>query len=627
MSKPTCRLDALGASWLVIACGSSASSLGTADATSGDALPVLVDAGADVLDEREIDSTLVEASTLDGNPLDAPVPDASMSDSAVADAGLAEAAFEGGVAIEASTDASTDATVDAPHGDGGGGVAQVDVLTQHGDVARTGANLQESILDVANVTSPKFGMLFARAVDDQTYAQPLIVSGVTLPSAGVHDLLVVATMNDTVYAFDADDPAQSAPLWKTSFLDADAGVAAVLHTDVGKACGTLLNISGNIGIESTPAIDRAAGTIYLVAKTKDASGTQTYALHALDLTTGLDRQPPAVIQASVAGTGAGASGGVVSFDASIENQRASLLLSGGTIYVAFGAYCGADNYHGWLLAYDAATLAQTAVLNTTPNGQGGGIWTSGEGPSTDANGNVYVTTAGGTADAPSGGSDFSEALLELTPSLGLVDWFVPSNYATLDANGTGYGSTGGLLVPGTRWIVTGSEAATLYVNDTSSLGQWSSGGDGQIVQSLSLGGTAIHGSPVATPRQLFVWGAGDTLRSYSITSQGLALAQTGPQALASGQPGGELALSANGSISGTAVLWVAQPMADASQATVPGILQAFDASDVTTEIWDSHRTAGDDCGSFAKFASPTVANGKVYLPSFSNQVCAYGLHP
>jgi|SRR5580658_503762 hypothetical protein len=584
--------------------------------------------GGDSPDEESSDADASHAVTDSETDvaIDAGAPDVGGADTSAADAVVdsgADVAITTGVPDVGIADTGTGEAATDSDASGTDSPIQSEVLTQHDDNARTGANLHESALTVANVGPATFGKLFTRAVDDQTYAQPLVMQQVAIPGQGVHNVLYVATMSDTVYAFDADDPNQSAPLWKTSFVDTANGIVPVTHGDVA-GCGILSNISGNIGIESTPVIDPAGGTMFVVGKTKNQSGAQTYTLHALDVGTGLDQVSPVVIQASTPGNGAGSIGSTIQFDASIENQRASLLLANGKVYIAFGAYCGSVSYHGWLLAYDAVTLAQDAMMITTSNGLGGGMWMSGEGPSADVNGSVYVTVSGGSMDVTTAGADFSEALLELTPSLTVADWFAPFDYASLNSGGNFYGSTGVLLLPDSTLSVTGSEMSMLYVNDTTNLGHWNMSGDTQIVQSFQLGGSAIHGSPVAMGNMVYVWAAGDTLRSYRLTGGQLVPAQVGPTALSSGQPGGELSLSANGTTPGTGILWVAQPLNDASQATVPGILQAYDATNLTSELWDSLLVAGDDCGSFAKFASPTVANGKVYLPSFANQVCVYG---
>ena len=262
---------------------------------------------------------------------------------------------------------------------------------------------------------------------------------------------------------------------------------------------------------------------------------------------------------------------------------------------------------------------------TTPGGIGSGIWMSGEGPSADANGNVYVLASGGTIDAVSGGTDYGEALLELTPSLTVADWFAPHDYATLTSGGTFDGSAGVLLVPADAGLSgSGDEQAVRQRHDGAR--PLERVDDSQIVQSLQLGGTEIHGSPVTLGGMVYVWAAGDTVRAYQVSGGKLTLAQAGPSPLPSGLPGGMLSLSSNGATPGTAILWVSQPRTgDASQATVPGILQAYDASSLATELWDSLETPGDDCGAFAKFAPPTVANGRVYVATFSNQLAVYGL--
>jgi len=623
----------VSAALFLAACGTS-SPLVDVDGSNAAAGPRSADATTDTgIDATLVDAGVGETRVSDAGIIGAGIADASIADSGMADAGVADAGVaDAGVANAGMADASVaDASVAQDAGADSGppdatGPLVSNVVTQHNDNARTGANLAETTLTVGNVRPSTFGKLFARAVDDQTYAQPLLVSQVSIPGQGIHNVLYIATMNDSVYAFDADARNQGTPLWQTSFLDVDAGVVPVTRADVGLQC-VFTNISGNIGIESTPVIDPVAGRMFVVAKTKNQSGAQTYTLHALDITTGLDQLSPVVVAPSVPGTGAGSTGTMIAFDASVENQRGSLLLANGKVYVTFGGYCESGNYHGWILAYDAATLSLDATFASTPNGIGGGIWMSGQGAAADSAGNVYVVASGGTTDVTTGGSDYAEALLELTPSLAVSDWFVPFDYATLSSSGNFYGSAGVLLVPETTLAITGSETSKVYVNDTTALGHWNSANDSQIVQSLQLGGSEVHGSPVTMNGMVFVWAAGDTLRSYQVSGGLLTPAQTGPATLSTGDPGGILSLSSSGAAAGTGILWVSQPASgDASQATVPGILQAYDASSLATEIWDSHLTAGDDCGAFAKFASPTVANGKVYLPSFANQVCVYGLN-
>jgi hypothetical protein len=507
------------------------------------------------------------------------------------------------------------------------------VLTNHNDNAHTGANLAETALTTSSVDVDHFGMIFARSVDDQIYAQPLILPHVAIPGKGEHDVVYVATMSDSVYAFDADDPAANAPLWQVSFLDAASGVTPVYHADVGQACGAYNDISGNIGILSTPVIDPAAGTIYVVAKTKENQTAQVYRLHALDVATGAERPgSPVVISAAVPGTGDGSQGGVVAFNPVTANQRPALTLANGTVYVAFASYCDTPPYHGWVLAYDAQTLAQKAAYNDTPNGGEGGIWMSGQGVSVDDAGDLYLVSGNGTFDGnTAGGVDHGSSFMKLSPDLTLLDWFAPYNFDALNAADLDLGCSGALLVPGTNLSVNGAKDGNLYVLDRSDLGQWNGVDNSQIVQTISVTTAHVHGAPIVWPLPagplIYVWGEYGYLESYLLG--GGQFAQVGQSLfpVPPGMPGAMLSLSANGTTAGSAIVWASHPLTgDANQAVRPGILQAFDADDLTKVLWDTQQNAGrDDFGNFAKFSPPTVANGKVYLATFSNVLAVYGL--
>ena len=189
--------------------------------------------------------------------------------------------------------------------------AQVSVLTQHNDNARTGQNLQEVLLSPAHVNAAEFGRLFQYVVDGDVYTQPLYVPGVDVPNVGVRNVVYVATEHDSVYAFDADDvDAGDTPLWHVSFIDPGADVTTVSYQDVNST-----DIAPEIGVTGTPVIDPVSGTLYVVAKTKD-QGNFVQRLHALDLATGAERLgSPVVIAASIPGTGDGNVNGIVSFDA------------------------------------------------------------------------------------------------------------------------------------------------------------------------------------------------------------------------------------------------------------------------------------------------------------------------
>jgi hypothetical protein len=326
-----------------------------------------------------------------------------------------------------------------------------DVTTYHNDNARTGQNLNETILTPANVNSTQFGLLFiAPTIDGYVYAQPLYLSNVTLPGQGAHNVVFVATEHDSVYAFDADT--YGSPLWHVNFLSSGGTtvVSTVPNSDLGTG-----DIVPEIGITGTPVIDPKTGTLYLVAKTKETTGTtSTYVqrLHALDVTTGQECPgSPVVIQASVPGTGLGNSNGTLAFNALRENQRPALLLLNGIVYIAWASHGDIDPYHGWLIGYNATTLQQVAVFNTTPNGTRGGIWQGGGGPAADSSGNIYFMTGNGTFSAPNLGTgiDYGDSFLKLSTSGGLsvLDWFTPYNESTLEQGDADLGAGGVLLLP------------------------------------------------------------------------------------------------------------------------------------------------------------------------------------
>ena len=293
------------------------------------------------------------------------------------------------------------------------GPSEVSVTTQRYDNARTGQNLSETRLNTSNVNQAEFGKLFSRTVDDEIYAQPLYMPSVSIPGLGIRNVLYVATVNNTVYAFDADDPNAGEPLWRVNLTEKVPGAMPVKVGDVGQRCGELRDFTENIGIVSTPVIDAGKQTIYLVARTKEENAF-VQRLHALDIFTGAPRpKSPMVIEATVPGSGVGASDGQLQFDPKLHNQRAALLLANGVVYIAWASHCDTGPYHGWFIGYDAVTLQQTFATVVTPNGSAGGVWQSNSGPSADGWGTIYLTTGNGTATAQKGGQDFGNAFLKL----------------------------------------------------------------------------------------------------------------------------------------------------------------------------------------------------------------------
>jgi len=299
------------------------------------------------------------------------------------------------------------------------------VTTSQYDNARTGATISEKILTPQNVNARQFGKIGAFKVDGPVYAQPLFLPGVQFPGKGMHDVLYVATEHDSVYAFDAYRP-NDPPLWQVSFLDKSRGVVVPSEDDV--QCPFL---RPEVGITSTPVIDLKTGTLYVLARTKirHSVGPDEYFqhLHALAITTGVEKfGGPKLISAAVPGKGAGAKNGQVAFDPWKENPRAALTLSSNTVYMVWASSCDVDPYHGWVMAYDAESLQQKAVLNVNPDGTEAGIWLSDTGPAVDSEGNLYVPTGNGTFDAGSGGRDYGDSVLKLDgSSLAILDYFTP----------------------------------------------------------------------------------------------------------------------------------------------------------------------------------------------------------
>jgi hypothetical protein len=525
--------------------------------------------------------------------------------------------------------------------------SNVNVLTQHNDNQRTGQNLNETTLNTSNVNVASFGKLFTRAADGQLYAQPLYVSNLAIPGKGTHNVVFVATTHNTVYAFDADDPAQGTPLWSVNLGPS----IPVPDACFGYRYGPLHDIHIEVGIISTPVIDAGTGTMYVVAATKDGVSTSPncdptvyhHTLHALDITTGLEKLGgPVRINATVAGTGPDSAGGMISLNNMQQQQRPAITLANGKIYIAFGSYADTDNYHGWILSYDPTTLAQNGAwtnepdVATDPTNQPqpyeGGIWQAGQGPQVDGSGNLYVSIGNGDFNGDTGGHDYGDSMVKLSPTLTVSDWFTPYNVANLNRYDTDLGCSGLLLIPGTNYLIGGGKQGVLYLVNTANMGHFNAAGDTQIPQSFQATVGHIHGAPIywngPNGPSIYVWSELDYLKMFHFNGTSVNTTPvTSPFKVPNGMPGGFLSLSANGSTAGSGIIWASHPLSgDANTATVPGMLEAYDASDVTRQLWTSEQnSARDGVGNFAKFAPPTVANGKVYLGTFSNQLNVYGL--
>lgn len=490
---------------------------------------------------------------------------------------------------------------------------QAAVLTYHNDVQRTGQNLSETILTPANVSVATFGKVFSFPVLGNIYAQPLYMPGVSLPGKGVHNVVFVATENDSVYAFDAGGN-PSTPLWRRSFLDPAQGITSVPQSDVGGP------ITPEYGITGTPVIDATTGTMYLVTFTKE-NGSYVQRLHALDITSGKDKSgSPVVIAASVKGTGVGNDGqGNIPFQPKIQLQRPALLLSGGVVYIAWGSFNDMGPYHGWIMGYSAATLQQVAVWNSTPDGAAGSIWQGGSGLAQDPAGNLWVMTGNGTFDVNLGGRDYGESMVKLAftnPGLKAINYFTPFNEQKLNDSDQDLGSGGIMLLPlqnapVPRLGIGAGKGGTIYLVNRSNPGQFHVGDDSQIVQSIAHGaGIASSNNNFSTPaywnENVYFLGNNDVLRQYPMSGGLLQTpAITGTHVY--GFPGATPAVSGNGNTNG--IVWTLEriPLGNA-------VLHAYDASNVARELYNSNQSGTrDQFGAVVKFVVPTVANGKVYV--------------
>jgi hypothetical protein len=516
--------------------------------------------------------------------------------------------------------------------------AQVNVYTRSYDNARTGANLQETTLTPANVNSTNFGKLFTFHTDGEIYAQPLYVSNLAI-AGGTHNVVFVASMLNTVYALDADTGTE---LWSQNFG------SPIIPQDVEN----LQNISfaTGLGILTTPVIDPTTNIMYFVSSSQPASGAQQYSfnLNAIEIATGLPVSGSPVTIAATYSTPDLTTPLV--FSAQTQNPRPGLALANGNVYIAFASHNDMTPYNGWVLAYSTSTLAQTAVYSDTTTGTQGGIWNSGQAPTIDAAGNLYISTGNGSFGATANKLEQTgNSFIKLSPTLQLLDYFTPYNSAVMNSGDMDLGSTGLLLIPNTSYVLGGSKQGVLYLVDTTAMGEFNASSDNvrqEFQAVLGVGTSHLHGTPVYFDSDLngpttYVWGENDVLRGLLFnTTTGLlsttpfaTSTMTAPATNNDGaMPGGFLSVSANGNSNG--ILWASTPYnGDAANQSVQGVLYAFNA-DTLSLLWtDKTNDARDEIGMFAKYVPPVVANGKVYVPNFgpvgntdgSGNLVVYGL--
>jgi hypothetical protein len=518
----------------------------------------------------------------------------------------------------------------------------VTVPTWRYDLTHAGQNTQETALTPANVTPTTFGKLFSHVVDGSVYAQPLYVPGLTMPDGLVHNVLFVATEHDSVYAFDADSNtgANANPLWHISLLDAAHGAPAGATTVPGSDANQG-DIGPEIGITGTPTIDPATNTLYVVGKTKE-NLAYFQRLHALNIFTGAERHNPVFITATVAGTGTGSSGGKLTFDQLWENQRSGLNFYSGHVYVTFGAHGDHGPWHGWVLAYDGTTLAQTAALCLSPNGFGDSIWSSGAAMPIDttvSGGRMYLVTGNGTyATYPpfNASSEFGDSVVTLDLSNGglkAIDAFTPFNQAKLSSADLDQGSGGVLMLPDQQGanphllLQAGKEGRILVLN-REQLGGFAAGATSNTnaLQDIPNQLQGLWSTPAYWNGNVYIWGSGDyggfdNAKLFKINSGILDTTPSSISKMTSGHPGSTFSVSSNGTQDGIA--WAVR--SDAFTTHGNEIVYAFDANDLSTVLWESDaNSTRDNPGAANKFVIPVVTNGKVYVAAVKT-INVYGL--
>ena len=502
----------------------------------------------------------------------------------------------------------------------------VDVTTYHFDNGRTGLNPNETTLTSSNVTATKFGLLYLLGVDGVVDAQPLYLSNLTA-GGRQRNVVYAVTEHDSVYAFDADTGAQ---IWMTSILGANE------TTSGDHGCS---QITPEIGITSTPAIDRTAGpngTIFVVGMSLDQSGVYHQRLHALDVTTGAERPgSPTEIQAKYPGTGENSSGGNVVFDPSQYAERVGLLLMNGTIYMGWTSHCDIDPYTGWLMAYSESTLAQTSVLNLTPNGSEGSIWMAGTGLAADSSGNIYFLDANGTFDSTlnangfPANNDFGNAFLKISTTggkLAVADYFETYNGISESSQDEDLGSGGALVLPditdssGTvhHLAVGAGKDQNIYVVNRDSMGKYNSQNNSALYQEIATPIGGVWSMPAYFNNTVYYGAVSDNLKAFPIVNAKLATSASVKSANTFAYPGTTPAVSANGTTNG--IVW-------AVENSSPAVLHAFDATTLQ-ELYNSNQAANnrDHFGSGNKFITPMEVNGKVFVGT-PNAVAVFGLLP
>ncbi|MBS1803652.1 MAG: chitobiase/beta-hexosaminidase C-terminal domain-containing protein [Acidobacteria bacterium] len=516
----------------------------------------------------------------------------------------------------------------------------VPVLTWRYDETHAGQNTSETALTLSNVNPDSFGKLFSLKVDSSVYPQPLYVPNLKMSDGQTHNVLFVETSNDTMYAFDADSNggANASPLWKVSLADtahgAASGATAIDWNDTGSP-----DVAPTIGITGTPVIDPSTNIMYVVGNTVE-NGTYFSRLHAIDITSGAERSgSPVEIKATVAGTGNGSSGGQLSFSPLWENQRPALALHNGYVYIGFAAHGDNGPWHGWLFSYNAATLAQKAVLCLSPNNYGAGIWASGAGLPIDdgaTGGRMFVVTGNGTRTAPpfNAGSSFGESVVAFSLADGgitPIDEFTPFNLQTLNDKDWDLGSGGLLMVPDQQGthphvLVHLGKEGRIVVLDRDNLGGFASGASSntnalQDISTVIPQPHGLWGSPTYWNGNVYLWARDNVGMMFKMNGGVMNTEPDSKNDVTVDWPSPTFSISSNGTQNGIA--WAVN--SDQFDSKGPAVLYAWDANDLTTPIYASNtKSTRDHAGPANRYSIPVVTNGKVYFAT-NGEVDVYGL--
>jgi hypothetical protein len=527
----------------------------------------------------------------------------------------------------------------------------VTVPTWQYDMTHSGANTNETALSPANVNVNTFGKLFPLPVDSTVYAQPLYVPGLTMSDGQAHNVLFVATENDSIYAFDADSNTgtNAHPIWKVTLLDAahgaGTGATAVPWQDTRSP-----DVAPTIGITGTPVINPATNTMYVVAATKE-NGVYFSRLHAINIITGAEQSKnPVAITATVAGTGNGSSGGKLTFDPLWQNQRPALDYYNGYVYIGYSSHGDYEPWHGWLFAYNATTLTQSAVVCFSPNGYGSGIWGSGAGMPIDedvSGGRMFVVTGNGTRTSGvkfpfSGSTGYGESVIDFNLAnggLNATDDFTAFNFSTLNKHDLDLGSSGLLMPPDQQGeyphilVAGGKEGRTIVLN-RDNLGGYAPGGTSNTnaLQDITGQTLGFWGTPTYWNGNVYMWGVSDQLNTsgqplvdvpkmFQLDDGGMSVAPTSQSTITSAWPGATFSISSNGEQDGIA--WAVR--SDQFNTNGAAVLYAWNANDLTDLLYASNTNSKRDAaGPANKFSIPVVTNGKVYVAAHG-QVDVYGL--